>query len=227
MQERIEINKQKYLEVMQATEREGMPDLLSWLQTTDFFVAPASTFKDFHGCYPGGLCQHSLNVMEICKKKISWFLKRIGTPEDLSKKVVTSAIICAGIHDFCKISTYKVNTDKWWVEKKGKLYECMQPETVSLSPTLCQYEETDFPSLPHGTLSFILALRHGLKLTDKEIEAVQWHMGDYDLGNGCKSSTKYAYEKCHKTLFCFLLYTADNEASKILDDFNIKPVIIW
>ena len=40
--------------------RPGADRLLSWLETTDFFTAPASA--RYHGSYEGGLCEHSLNV---------------------------------------------------------------------------------------------------------------------------------------------------------------------
>lgn len=43
-------------------KRPGATELLEWLETTDFFVAPAST--RFHGNYEGGLCEHSVNVWE-------------------------------------------------------------------------------------------------------------------------------------------------------------------
>ncbi len=41
-------------------KRDGIEELLKWLEGTDFFTAPAST--RFHGNYEGGLCEHSLNV---------------------------------------------------------------------------------------------------------------------------------------------------------------------
>lgn len=40
--------------------RQGIEKLNDWLQNTDFFTAPAST--RFHGAYPGGLVEHSINV---------------------------------------------------------------------------------------------------------------------------------------------------------------------
>ncbi len=43
-------------------KRPGATELLAWLETTDFFTAPAST--RFHGNYEGGLCEHSVNVWE-------------------------------------------------------------------------------------------------------------------------------------------------------------------
>ncbi len=49
--------KQQYIELLTATQRKGMDKLLAWLESTDFFTAPAST--RFHGAYEGGLLEHS------------------------------------------------------------------------------------------------------------------------------------------------------------------------
>ena len=46
--------------------REGLDRLLDWLDKSDFFQAPAST--RFHGAYAGGLCEHSLDVLECARK---------------------------------------------------------------------------------------------------------------------------------------------------------------
>ena len=42
--------------------REGADKLLAFLSSSDFFRAPAST--RYHGAYPGGLVEHSLNVYD-------------------------------------------------------------------------------------------------------------------------------------------------------------------
>lgn len=53
--------KDKFLTICrQRIKRSGIDDLLAWLEKSDFFTAPAST--KYHGAYPGGLLQHSLNV---------------------------------------------------------------------------------------------------------------------------------------------------------------------
>lgn len=41
-------------------KREGIDNLLKYIENTDFFEAPASS--RYHLAVPGGLCQHSLNV---------------------------------------------------------------------------------------------------------------------------------------------------------------------
>ena len=47
--------------------REGSKELLEWLQTTDFFTAPAST--KFHCACTGGLVQHSVKVYQVMMEK--------------------------------------------------------------------------------------------------------------------------------------------------------------
>ena len=62
-----EVQKEEFLRVARANiDREGLEDLLEWLEQEDFFEAPAST--RYHGNYPGGLCQHSLDVYEYALK---------------------------------------------------------------------------------------------------------------------------------------------------------------
>ncbi len=54
-------NEERFKEIYRTQiARTGAPELLAWLESTDFFTAPAST--RFHGAYPGGLVDHSLNV---------------------------------------------------------------------------------------------------------------------------------------------------------------------
>lgn len=75
-------------------KREGADKLLQWIDSTDFFRAPAST--RFHGAFEGGLCNHSLAVYESMKFiNESWDL---GLADD-------SIALCALCHDLCKCVT--------------------------------------------------------------------------------------------------------------------------
>ena len=57
----IEAQKQEFLALCrEKIHRDGLEELLSWLQKSDFFTAPAST--KYHGAYEGGLCEHSLDL---------------------------------------------------------------------------------------------------------------------------------------------------------------------
>lgn len=60
MTERAESAKKEFMQIFSSVTREGKSGLIKWLETSDFFTAPAST--KYHGNYEGGLCEHSVNV---------------------------------------------------------------------------------------------------------------------------------------------------------------------
>ena len=59
--------REEFIEIYQAQiTRPGADALLEYLEhKSDFFTAPSST--RFHGCYEGGLCEHSVNVYQCLK----------------------------------------------------------------------------------------------------------------------------------------------------------------
>ena len=63
-------------------KRDGAQELLSWMETTDFFVAPAST--KYHCACHEGLLKHSLNVYKVMMDK--HFDKETDNIEMLSQK---------------------------------------------------------------------------------------------------------------------------------------------
>lgn len=63
----LEKQKQYFLECARNNiKRDGLDELLKWLDEADFFTAPAST--RYHGAYAGGLAQHSLDVYKYAKR---------------------------------------------------------------------------------------------------------------------------------------------------------------
>ena len=60
--------KEEFIELLRSTKREGIENLLAFLEKSDFYTAPAST--RFHGNYEGGLLEHSMKVYEIFNEKI-------------------------------------------------------------------------------------------------------------------------------------------------------------
>ena len=53
--------KAEFIEIYnEKIKRKGADKLLAWLESQDFFTAPAST--RYHAAYEGGLVEHSLNV---------------------------------------------------------------------------------------------------------------------------------------------------------------------
>jgi hypothetical protein len=97
--------KSRYISLWQTVKREGISELLTWLETTDFYTAPCST--KYHLSREGGLLQHSLNVYDCLASK--------GLDNE-------SFLITALAHDFCKINFYvqemrNVKEDDVWVKK--------------------------------------------------------------------------------------------------------------
>lgn len=82
--------------------RPGAEDLLAWLGATDFFEAPAST--RFHGAFPGGLVEHSLNVYD-----------QLLFDHSALKYGGQTLAVCALLHDVCKANYYHRDSDGWTV----------------------------------------------------------------------------------------------------------------
>ena len=61
----------KFLDLLRSTKREGIEDLICWIESTDFFSAPAST--RYHDSFEGGLLQHSLRVHDWLKALVEFY----------------------------------------------------------------------------------------------------------------------------------------------------------
>lgn len=87
-------SKERFVENFRSqVTRPGAGELLAWLETTDFFEAPAGA--KHHGAYPGGLVDHSLNVYDQ-------LLIDLGAR---AYSMETRAV-CALLHDVCKAGCY-------------------------------------------------------------------------------------------------------------------------
>ncbi len=92
-------NRRRFTEIYRSTvTREGADRLFAYLESTDFFSAPAST--RYHGNYEGGLCQHSLNVYDcLCD------IRRVPVCRRCTASATpTSIAIAALLHDLCKVN---------------------------------------------------------------------------------------------------------------------------
>lgn len=71
MTEQVAEARKEFIERCSVIQRDGIDKLMEWLNGSDFYVAPASS--RYHGCYEGGLCQHSLNVFHQLKRVLQAF----------------------------------------------------------------------------------------------------------------------------------------------------------
>ena len=89
--------KERFLSILSKVKREGIDELIEWLENSSFFIDPAST--KYHDAFEGGLLKHSLEVYDN-------YCKLTGTGSDDE-----TAIIACLLHDVCKIGTYqKIDT---------------------------------------------------------------------------------------------------------------------
>lgn len=98
-EEEIRENKAIYLASLEAVG--PSKEFVAWLESTDFFTAPAST--KYHGSEPGGLCAHSLAVA-----------KRMSMAD------VKGGAFVALVHDVCKANFYKETTRNVKNDATGK-----------------------------------------------------------------------------------------------------------
>lgn len=184
--------------------REGVEQLLAYIETTDFYSAPSSTA--FHLNEDGGLCLHSINVFETARHLyLTWLLPHIKqktavTDEELSME---SIAIAALFHDLCKTKLYR-KIEKWKKDENGRW------------TTYPGYEIVDEFPFGHGEKSCII-IGWFMRLKQEELLAIRWHMGMFDMAEQ-GSSMRYAYRAAmEKTPLVALLQTADMFASNCLE----------
>lgn len=179
------MSKLQFIELLQETKREGISELINYLESTDFFKAPASTH--FHGAHEGGLLDHSINVYNRLKTnpKLSNF--------DLRSES-TSIKIIALLHDICKVGCYEsydrnVKEGGQWVKKKAYKWN---DERVTYG---------------HGEES-VLVISRFIKLTVEEQFSIRYHMGAFVEQDKRALGNVYA-----KYPIAFYLHVADMEAT--------------
>lgn len=140
-------------------KRNGSEQLLAYLESSDFFTAPASS--KFHSNYEGGLCEHSIKAY---KRFVRLLTCEYG--DDWQSKIsLESATIIGLLHDICKVDFYKIDyrnvkVDGNWVQKP-------------------YYSVDDSLPYGHGEKS-VYIISSFMKLTREEAMAINWHMGAMD-----------------------------------------------
>lgn len=194
-------NKDRFIELLRSTGREGVNEVIDELESLGFFEAPAST--RFHLNCEGGLLEHSLNVCDTALAVREVMIAKDESLRDLLPK--DSVIIASLLHDTCKADIYKR------VMKKRKnafgVWEDVPGYDVDYS---------NFP-MGHGEKSVIVLLCCGLALTDDEMMAIRWHMTAWDLAfqsPEMKGNLNQAKEICP---LLTLIQAADGLSSNMLE----------
>lgn len=153
-------NVEFFKNTLSAIDREGMDDLLHFIEKSDFYTAPAST--RFHGAFEGGLLEHSIQVYKCLMSKkhtegTLWYDILADVPDE-------SIAISALLHDVCKTYYYGV-------EMRNKK---VNGEWIQVP----SYRVDDKVPYGHGEKS-VMMIEEYMKLRPVERYAIRWHMGPY------------------------------------------------
>lgn len=164
-------------------KRQGIGDVLKWLESTDFFDAPAST--KYHSSHKGGLVEHSLYVYYQLKNLLKAYPEVECSDE--------TAAIVALLHDVCKANFYTVSQRNQKNERTGA-WEKVDYYAV----------DEDFCFGGHGSKSVYLIMRY-MDLTHEEAAAINSHMGAFNDAHVGKVFDQFP--------LAFLLHMADTAAT--------------
>ncbi|MHA1975151.1 MAG: hypothetical protein ACTSW1_19350 [Candidatus Hodarchaeales archaeon] len=124
---------------------EKLMDLLG----AEFVSAPASTMKDLHGAYDGGLIEHLLTVTKYAVN-----LKEV-VPNGNTVSMESLIKVCC-LHQIGKAKLYVFNKSDWHRNNLGKMYEFNE----------------DLVSMRIGERSIHYATSCGIEFTDDEFQAI-------------------------------------------------------
>lgn len=201
-QEQIDEHKKEIIDLLRSTKREGIDTVIEELEEDGFFTAPASSAH--HSNYPGGLAQHSLNVLQMAERIGVALLGGAGYNE-----IQNSVIITTLLHDTGKVGDF---------EKEFYVPNMVQDGRPTKANPVQKYKQSDkkpwmrnpeLTNVPHGIRSAVIIERY-FELTEDEEYAIMYHDGLYEPSN-------VAVIKGHETPLLMILHWADFWASHVIE----------
>lgn len=185
---------EEFKSLLRSTKRDGIEDLIKWLDESDFKFAPAST--QYHYNMKGGLLAHSLDVY-YHMYDFSNLIQFFDIPQD-------SIIITSLLHDICKVNCYKTeyrntkDTEGNWIKVPFYTWEEQEP-------------------LGHGDKSIMLMYEYNVKPTKIERAMIRNHMG---FSNGeDERRVSHLFSKCPQAL---VLHYADELATFVTESKDLQ-----
>lgn len=216
---------------LKSTDRKGVENLISFLNTSDFYIAPCST--KFHLACKGGLAKHTLNVL-CCAMNIN---------SKYDKICRNDSIIIASIgHDLCKVNFYEETNEAPTDAQAKYLRSLMLNAGLKVPPVLNKTYASnliDFMlkkyksglGIPEFSRSYVvkdqLPLGHGEKslfviqqfidLTVEEALSIRWHMSAWDLNLESMYQKNTYNEAVKMSKLVSVLTLADIEATHLME----------
>lgn len=151
----------------------------------EFFAAPASGREEYHNCWPGGLCDHTLRVI----KNLTLITAQMG----LGRWPREQLRFVGLVHDLGKAGDgdrpYYVPNPNEWSRNRGMLYEVNR----------------ELPFMPVVDRTLFVLQKFGVALTDEEYLAIRLSDGLYE-----ETNKRYAMKEPDLAL---LLHWADRWAT--------------
>lgn len=191
MAETKELDNKKYvINRLMKTKREGMEDLIAYMEECGFFNAPCS--GGYHLACEFGLVHHTRHVMEYAEK-IGVAL--LGGAE--YNKIQNAVIISAALHDLGKMGQFEKPNYVPNILKGGKPSDAKPFKT-----------NPDLMYVDHEIRSVAIASMF-IDLTEEEQFAILYH-------NGMYGNLKYALKDKETPLF-MIIHWADMWASRVVE----------
>ena len=206
MNYQIEANKEEFVKLLRSTGREGVDDLIEYLDEgcNHFFTAPASV--NHHLNSDGGLLEHSLNVCHVALRLRELVVEMRPELEPRLKR--ESVIIASLLHDICKADVYRPARRK----RKDAKGLWVEVDTYDV-------DYSNF-AMGHGEKSAVMALWAGLDITQEELLAIRWHMTAWDLPFQSTEAGKSLNAARDLHPLCSLIQLADGVAANLLEHGN-------
>lgn len=185
-----EDNRKYITDALMKTDRLGMNGLIEYMDHYGFFTAPCSGGN--HLACPGGLAEHTVNVMELAEKIGVTFLGGAGYNE-----IQDSVIISAALHDLGKMgqfgkAEYIDNILASGKQSGAKPYK----------------RNSELINVPHEIRSVAIASMF-IDLTEEEQHAILYH-------NGLYGPLKYEIQGNETPLY-MIIHFADMWASRVTE----------
>lgn len=183
-------NKLYVINRLKGTNREGIEDLIAYMENCGFFSAPCSS--QYHLCCEFGLVHHTRHVITAAEN-IGYTLLR----KEKYEKIKDSVIIAAALHDLGKMGQFE---KPLYIENRLKNGD-LGKKPYTTNPELL--------NIPHEVRSIAIASMF-IDLTEEEQFAILYHNGLYG---------DFKYEIIGKeTPLYLIIHFADMWATKVMEN---------
>ena len=208
--EMIEKNKNTFIRLLRekvGSKRQGVEELINYLENeSDFFTAPAST--QYHCNYEGGLCFHSIHVVENLMTLCSMYMNE----EEFNNKI-DSIFLVALLHDISKCNYYEsyMQNKKIYSPNGLKSDNGGKFDWVSVPAYKVIDGNNRFVASTHCVNSALIISRF-IKMTEEETISIMNHHGGFD--NTDNRDLTFVYNRYS---LCVLLHMSDMISTYIIE----------